>query len=266
MMTRNRNEILKLVFALGEATASTEVPMGVMNVKMQRRAPSLDYVDALRLLMGRIRVLGLDPSCYENGRAIPEQSMITKIEKKGCWGHLETADFSLQYGLVGSYDHCFVSVQEKMPAIAGSWDQWVEPFIRVKGFVQGWVSDVDYDYWQNARDPEEYAAAGRDCSSLPMKSNGLPPPVDRMEIDISENPGRWVLRQGYVESVAAVMWIGELFWNRVGQDRRPYLRTADCINVSEVAPGVVKLEVEGPPFIAEDSSEIQDRVRALLYG
>jgi hypothetical protein len=35
-----------------------------------------------------------------------------------------------------------------------------------------------------------YELNGKDFSSLPLKSNGLPPPLEESEVDISKNPGR----------------------------------------------------------------------------
>jgi hypothetical protein len=167
--------------------------------------------------------------------------------------------------VAGSYDHCFVSIREKVANAAGDWEAWTIPFVVLDGFVEAWAADVEYNHWQNAKDPIEYESAGRDFSHLSMKSNGLPPPLEQMEIDTSRNPGRWVLRSGYVEAVGAMMWLSELFWDRVGRDQRHRVTSADWINASEAAPGVVRIEVEGCRFIAEDTAEVQDRLRALLY-
>ena len=112
----------------------------------------------------------------------------------------------------------FVLIEEKIPGAAHSWDSWVSPFLDELGFVQAWVSDVEYDHGQNASDPIEYTAVGRDYSHLPLKSNGLPFPLEQQVIDTSANPGRWTMRIGYIEAIGSTMWLGKNFWNAVGKE------------------------------------------------
>lgn len=49
-------------------------------------------------------------------------------------------------------------------------DLKLDPLLNVRGMIQAWVADVDYDYWQNATDPLQYESAGRSLSGLSMKS------------------------------------------------------------------------------------------------
>ncbi|MFP3711556.1 hypothetical protein SB783_47060, partial [Paraburkholderia sp. SIMBA_009] len=81
------------------------------------------------------------------------QSVIKNCTRKGTWGRVETDEISLQFGLVAAYDHCFVLVQEKVVGKGGRWSEWVEPFVVQNGFIQAWIADVSYNYWQNVRDP-----------------------------------------------------------------------------------------------------------------
>src|SRR5688572_30826142 len=90
-----------------------------------------------------------------------------------------------------------------------AWDKWAARFIGNSNFVMAWLADVEYEYWQNAHDLLQYTAAGKPHEHLPKKSNGLPPPLEQTIIDISGNPGRRILRNGYYEVVGAVMWLGE---------------------------------------------------------
>jgi hypothetical protein len=265
MTKRGRTEELTLVFALEDPTDSAEMTLGADKVKFQPRTGSITPLDALNLLIGRMQALDIETTFTEGRKTVSTAALQKRVETKGTWGHLETADLSFQYGVAGSYDHCFVSIREKVANAAGDWGTWTTPFVVLDGFVEAWAADVEYNHWQNAKDPIEYESAGRDFSHLSMKSNGLPPPLEQMEIDTSRNPGRWVLRSGYVEAVGALMWLSELFWDRVGRDHRHRLTSANWLNASEVAPGVVRIEVEGRRFIAEDTAEVQDRLRALLY-
>lgn len=266
MTKRGRTEELTLVFTLKDPADSAEMILGADKVKFQPRTGSVAPFDALNLLIGRMQELGIETTFTEGRKTISATALRTRVEAKGTWGHLETADLSFQYGVAGSYDHCFVSIREKVANVAGDWEAWTIPFVVLDGFVEGWVADVEYNYWQNAKDPIEYEAAGRDFSHLSMKSNGLPPPLEQMEIDTSRNPGRWVLRSGYVEAVSAIMWLSELFWDLVGRNRKSRVNSAELAYTSESTKGILKIRISEHCFISAETADIQDRLRALLYG
>ncbi|WP_240791765.1 MULTISPECIES: hypothetical protein [Pseudomonas] len=99
--------------------------------------------------------------------------------------------------------YCFLVLEELEGHDNAELQEELAPIFGVQGFIQAWVSDIDYDFWQNATDPLEYECAGRSLFGLPMKSNGLPPPLDQMEIDTSGNPGRNVLGKGILRRLAA---------------------------------------------------------------
>jgi hypothetical protein len=266
MTKRSRTEELTLVFTLKEPTDSAEMIVGGDKVKFQPRTGSVVPLDALNLLIDRMQVLGIETTFTEGRKTISTTALRKRVETKGTWGHLETADLSFQYGVPGSYDHCFVSIREKVPNVAGDWEAWTIPFVVLDGFVEGWVADVEYNHWQNAKDPIEYEAVGRDFSHLPMKSNGLPPPLEQMEIDTSRNPGRWVLRSGYVEAVGVIMWFSELFWDRVGRDHKSRMNPTEWPHTSEPAKGIMEIRIPEHCFISEETADIQNRLRACLYG
>ncbi|MGF6604824.1 hypothetical protein P3T23_009580 [Paraburkholderia sp. GAS448] len=266
MTKRDRTEELTLVFMLKDPTDSAEMILGEDKVKFQPRTGSVAPLDALNLLICRMQALGIQTTFTEGRRTISTTSLRKQVETKGTWGHLETADLSLRYGVAGSYDHCFVSIREKVANVAGDWKAWMIPFVELDGFVEGWVADVEYNHWQNAKDPIEYEVTGRDFSHLPMKSNGLPPPLEQMEIDTSRNPGRWVLRSGYVEAVGAVMWLSELFWDRVGRDHKNRLNSTEWPQTSEPAKGIMEVRISERCFISEETADIQNRLRACLYS
>jgi hypothetical protein len=88
-----------------------------------------------------------------------------------------------------------------------------------KAFRNARLFDEEYDFWQNAEDPLQYEVRGRSYKGLPMRPNGLPPPVEQLVIDTSRNPGRRVLRDGFIEAVGCPMWLGEGFWSITGANR-----------------------------------------------
>jgi len=263
---RGRTEELTLVFTLKDVASWSEAIFGADRVKFQTGTGSITPLDALNLVIGRMRALGIDTTFTQGKKTVSATSLLKGVERKATWGHVQTTDLSLQYGIAGSYEHCFVSIREKICNAAGSWKEWATPFVVLNGFVQGWVVDVEYNHWQNAKDPIEYEIAGRDFTHLPMKSNGLPPPLQQMEIDTSNNPGRWVLRSGYVEAIGATMWLSKLFWDRVGRDRSNRVRSTDWICTTALPKDVVEICVSEHCFVLEETADLQNRLRELLYA
>ena len=264
-MKRSRTEELKLLFALEAGKESDELAIGSGGAQVQPRRGFLDPVTALQKIVETMLTLGIDATFTENRRLLSADNLVKNVEKKGGWGRIETGQLVFQYGVVSSYEHCFITVQEREPHAARVWDEWLTPFVDRSDFVQGWLSDVEYDYWQNAKDPLEYEVAGRDFSRLPMKSNGLPPPLQRLEIDTSNNPGRWTLKPGYVEAVGSVMWLSDLFWDRVGHARRSEALAANWARTRQLACGSIEIRVLEACFNSEETADVQNRLRELLY-
>jgi hypothetical protein len=99
-----------------------------------------------------------------------------------------------------------------------------------------------------------------------MKSNGLPFPLEQRVIDTSQNPGRRVLRDGYVEAIGSVMWFGEPFWRLTGASKQA-VRTADWLQCEQLNNGVLRVQVADAPFTTGEgaSGGLQDRLRSLLF-
>lgn len=144
------------------------------------------------------------------------------------------------------------------------WDDWVASL--ADHLVMAWVADANYEHWQNARDPLEYTAVGKPCAHLPMISNGLPFPLDQKIIDTSGNPGRRILREGYIEAVGSAMWLGDLFWARTGADKNSIIG-AEWIQVTSVADSLIKLQAAEDCFTTSEglAGDTQRRLRSLLF-
>lgn len=154
------------------------------------------------------------------------------------------------------------AVSEKV----SDWDEWVFKFAGGSNFVMAWLADSEYQYWQNAEDPLQYIAKGRSYASLPKRSNGLPPPLESLIVDISANPGRRVLCAGYYEVVGAVMWLGEAFWELSGANGREVGETK-WLKVSWPLAGVTRIESSETCFSSAQGrdGEFQRRLRSLLF-
>ena len=99
-----------------------------------------------------------------------------------------------------------------------------------------------------------------------MSANGLRYPLEQEIIDTSSNPGRRVLRKGYIEAVGAVMWLGESFWRLCGADRKQVM-DAKWLRVSNVGPSITRVEAAERCFTTaeDDSAALQTKLQSLLF-
>ncbi|MFL1553053.1 hypothetical protein ACI77I_28920 [Pseudomonas sp. D47] len=191
-----------------------------------------------------------------------------EILKKKSWpSGLVSSGFELRFGLLPALGYCFLVLEELESHNNAQLEEEIEAILGMEGFIQAWVSDVEYDFWQNATDPLEYEGSGRSLSGLPMRSNGLPPPLDQMEIDISENPGRSVHRQGYIEAIGSTMWLGDLFWKRVGMDRLVIISLLKKQGFKVCDHGSFFKVITSDDVFSDDSTLGKQRaLRQLLFG
>ena len=169
------------------------------------------------------------------------------------------------YGHVRNYSHSLLTINGLVVDLPDA-DIWIAPFAGLACFREAWLLDTDYAHWQNAHDPLQYTAVGRSYAGFPMKSNGLPYPLEQQIIDTSGNPGRRVIRDGYVEVVGSVMWLGEEFWPLTGASKQAVL-AADWLRCEQLPHGVLRVQAADAPFTAAEgaSGDLQDRLRALLF-
>lgn len=175
-------------------------------------------------------------------------------------------DMTLEYGHARHFGLSLVNV-EKAVKDSRDADDWVRPFTRVREFRQARLYESEYEFWQNAEDPLLYRSRGRSHQHLPLKSNGLPPPLERVVIDVSNNPGRRILREGFVEAVGAVVWLGPSFWP-AAKAMKEAPCSQDWLRCDELPGGVIRVEAAEAPFTTAtgQARETQDSLRSLLYG
>ena len=150
-----------------------------------------------------------------------------------------------------------------IPGTAISMSDWAASFFG-NFFIMAYVFDVNYQYWQNAQDPLQYSARGKDYSALPMISNGMQPPLEQMIIDTSRNPGRRILCEGYIEAVGATMWLGEVFWSRTHADRN----ALDQKHLTSPAPNITSLSMRPSSFCSAEGEDgaLQNELRTALFN
>jgi hypothetical protein len=146
------------------------------------------------------------------------------------------------------------------------WDIWANRFLANPTFVMAWVADKEYDFWQNAHDPLQYRARNQPYDHLPMKSNGLPYPLEQMDIDTSHNPGRCTLCRGYHEAIGHIMWFSTRFWSLTGTDCRQVEKQEQ---LSRSYPSTEILRIQASPHCFQtsegESGKIQRSLRHLLF-
>ena len=269
-MTLGRLEKLKVVFQLDteRLPKATQTRGGkLVKVAPVLTADGLSGSQVFQCVLDVMKRLDMAAEFTLHGEPISLQRLQEKIEASPIWPNgIVSNRLSLQFGLVTSWKQSFLLVEELESGVAKAWSDWVEPFLGKAEFVQAWISDKDYDYWQNAKDPKVFESAGREYAHLPMKSNGLPPPLTQNVIDTSGNPGRWSLKSGYIEAVGSAMWLGEPFWRLVGDTRRAELLSADWLEVGSAAAGVLFVKSAKHAFCEHSSDQTQDQLRAILYG
>lgn len=225
---------------------------------------ALSDAAALQVIVDVMSKQGLPNEFEFDETRVKCEEFLSQVKRSGRWAfEVSSGGLAYRFGVVSAWGHSFIQVREQKSESVKSWDEWVFPFTKIAGFVQAWVSDIDFDYWQNAQDPMLYEDAGRDFAELSVVSNGLPPPLTQNVIDISSNPGRRVIRDGYVESVGMCMWLSQSFWERVGERRLEKLASAGW-TVSALSGGITLLEAAD--FQENAPAARQVALRAALYG
>jgi hypothetical protein len=230
----------------------------------------LDTFDAESALQGIQSMLTGDGvpltgfKLYEEPSFLPDVLDRLKQAKRKTF-HIVGRGFEFDLSCVRNFQVDFLSIKA-VGERARLWDNWASRFIANPAFVMAWLADSEYQHWQNAYDPLQYTAVGRSYAHLPMKSNGLPYPLEQQIIDTSANPGRWKLCIGYHEAIGALMWLGEPFWRLTGAD--PELATGTSwLRISKPFPSVIRLEAAEECFRTANgvSGEVQRKLRSLLF-
>lgn len=142
-------------------------------------------------------------------------------------------------------------------------EDWFQQLFSAGDVTQAFIVNEEYYRWQNAKDPIEFEAAGRSHTNLPKVSNGLPPPLEKLIVDTSTNPGRFRMCHGFIEIAASPMWLGEHFWTLTGANQVE-LESIPGLNISRFE-NLIRLAYHGGPFADESSAKQQNALRSALY-
>jgi len=172
----------------------------------------------------------------------------------------------ISFGPVGRYKHIFFKIRSKEKRTPDDWKKLLELIYMIFPFIQARISNCEYNYWQNAHDIIQYNSHDRSYAGLPMKSNGLPPPLEQMIIDTSKNPGRRILKDGYVEFVSSHMWITEYFLDNISNNKEEKIsKLKDNFNVT-MNNGLLYLELSKDLYTEENNNpESLNKLRDIIY-
>lgn len=265
-MSERRRQKLDVVFELACEQDRDEIKSGTNRLGRSIRVGGISDSHALQIVIDTMGRFGIS-DIYEHGKRSSAKSYLAKIEEQGKWTRaIEAGGLLFRFGHVVALKHSFLSIEEVVAGSAVSWMDWVKPFLAEDRLVQAWISDVEYDYWQNVKDTLQYQAVGRSYSGLPTKSNGLPAPLEQIEIDTSNNPGRRSLRVGYVEAIGSPMWLAPLFWKLVGENKIDLLRSTHEFDVRSIENRIVQVNASENCFCDDTTTHTQNRLRAVLYS
>ena len=201
---------------------------------------------------------------YDDEISLSQTISVIKRRKKPHF-HIEFEEGTIHYNPVGNNDLSFLGIEKCVTDFEDA-SRWINPFLAFDAFINARVYNIEYEYWQNASDPLQYETAGKAYKHLPMKSNELPFPLEKTIIDISNNPGRRVLRTGYVEAVSSIMWIGKEFWGLTNA-KQNNVCAQDWIACEVLSDNVIFTKAAESPFVHDEGEElkIQKKLRELLF-
>lgn len=241
------------------------MPMGADKVEMVFRLDSLNAVDVARQGLDALGLQDAQVKLY--GKGMNANTALQKIAKDGKpFFNIETDSASIHFSTMKAYQQQLLTIYKKAGLELSAWEKVVESFMGYEGFTLACLQNDEYMLWQNAADPLQYQAAGRSYNHLPLISNGLPSPLQKLVVDTSRNPGRRIIKIGYVEMVGHVMWFGKPFWSLVGERHREAVLTSVAYQITQMPNEIVRVIASNQPFSDDTSKAEQEDLRRLLFS
>ena len=146
-------------------------------------------------------------------------------------------------------------------------ESWWQALLKHPNFLMARLMNQEFDIQQNDDSIQGYEISGWPHEHLPKIDNGWPEPMNEMIIDTRVNPGHWRFKPGYIEGVAAQMWLGDAFFKAVNLDKSA-LFDVPWLEVNELDNGVMHLKAYDTEFNSDQGEQraIQIKLRKLLFG
>ncbi|RZQ52665.1 hypothetical protein C1E23_12810 [Pseudoalteromonas phenolica] len=146
-------------------------------------------------------------------------------------------------------------------------ESWWQALLKHPNFLMARLMEQEFDEKQNNDSLQMCEIFGWPHEHLPKINNGKPAPLDETIIDTRVNPGHWRFKPGYIEGVAAQMWLGDAFFDAVNLDKSA-LFDVPWLEATELDNGVVHIKAYDTEFNSDQGEQraIQIKLRKLLFG
>ena len=127
------------------------------------------------------------------------------------------------------------------------------------------ISSQKYSLWQNTTDPAIYEKNYGLTTGFRLVERGSPP-VNRISLDTSLNPGRAQLLNKADVQVAAEMWLGPAFWQQAPCTKQEVFGS-DLFIEKKDTPHYLYLKAWPEPFTRPDGEQgrVQQKLWRLLF-
>ena len=230
---------------------------------------TVDHKAAFEKILSTLKDVGLGSEVYylnDKKFQYTKASKALELHKKKYFSvESESVDFGFNSLAGNQIDK--VSFLFKTPVSLKVFDVVVDKLHLLGCFVMAWANDYEYDLWQNAQDPLVYQISGKSTEGLTMKPNGLPPPLNQDIVDTSKNPGRFLFKNGYIEAVAAKMWLSRKLMKTLGCSVDDIIDRAKGVSVTSDRSDYIEINAFESLFNRDDGvqAEIQNALRSVIF-
>ncbi|HAF01254.1 MAG TPA: hypothetical protein DCO68_10370 [Methylophilaceae bacterium] len=218
------------------------------------------------LISGHASFQNLEVGVYCESLLMPINEAITLIEQQSSpSAYLCNKNGKINYADILTYHFSRIDVIGLI-ANESEAELWLQGLLFDNRFIQARLFETEYDFWQNAHEPAQYQCAGRSLEGLLVKPNGLPSTPEQFVIDTSQNPGRYSLKRGYIESVGSPMWLSRQFFEMTNANPEK-LNNFDWLEVSNINKRVIKIRNRDGIFISDRGVQAihQNTLRKALF-
>ncbi|WP_367873615.1 hypothetical protein [Luteolibacter sp. Populi] len=260
--------------------------MNTWSARLVCKGSPAELVSGWRVIRGYLgKQLGIDPETNFISQGVGKRRKLRDPGKALGLDEIENEillddSATFRVGVGGPYDRAVARVFGSIPGGIGdanynlsvhldSSPDWV-PLMRMAGsvmeLVYGFSYNPGYLVWQSEMDIGRYENNFGSAEQRPKIMKGEPP-IDRLVIDTSRNPGTLIRENGEFMGVAADMWFAPRFWERRKLNPADVLRAVPGATAEEVH-GLTRIRSHEREFDRPDGEqgEIQKALWKVLFG
>ncbi|PCJ16574.1 MAG: hypothetical protein COB02_15865 [Candidatus Cloacimonadota bacterium] len=153
----------------------------------------------------------LDDYVYNFGKKVKLKNLNNYLQKKTIkYFSIESKNLTISLNPLDSHKISQIIIKFTSKNFKTAIEE-VQVFINNLPLISARLNNSEYEFWQNANDPLEYTTENKPYKHLKVRYDEM---LDYTFIDTSENPGRRIIKVGYIEAVSPIMWIGDYFLNK----------------------------------------------------